>query len=112
MRWLAVMVAMAGPAHAEDWKSLSGNEIAAALAGRTLLYPGGQVQDFRANGRTLYQNGARSEWGYWRVEGDLYCSQWPPREAWGCYAVAVTGPDVRFTSETGSESVGRYGDLQ
>ncbi len=41
-------------------------------------------QRFYESGRTLYNDG-RDSWGYWRVDGDRYCSQWPPSESWTCY---------------------------
>jgi hypothetical protein len=25
--------------------------------------------------------------GFWKLEGDKYCSQWPPSEHWSCYDV-------------------------
>lgn len=96
MRALGVAVVMTWPALAlaDGWVVLTGDEIAAALTDRTLAYEAAW-QDFRASGRTLYNAGADS-WGYWRVEGDKYCSQWPPSDLWACYGMARRGDRLRF----------------
>lgn len=111
---MALALLIATPAAAEDWRALPGAEIAQALTARSLVYEGGATQDFRADGRTLYEAGGAPSWGTWRVEGDRYCSQWPPRDAWDCYAVEAEarGLDLRFVGEGGDLTVGRYNDLQ
>jgi hypothetical protein len=105
-----VMLVLCWPAMvlAEDWQPLDGAGIATALAARVLVYDGGALQDFFADGRTLYED----QWGHWEVRGDRYCSVWPPSDRWACYAVAIRGIDLRFTAEGGAETVGRYTDLQ
>jgi hypothetical protein len=109
---LAFAVVLAGlgtlPAFAEDWERLKAAAIVEALSSRVLAYPGGILQDFMADGRTLYGDST----GRWEVRGDLYCSVWPPSDRWSCYAVDRKGPDIRFTAEDGSDTVGRYVDLQ
>lgn len=89
-------VAPAGMAFA-DWTALNGAEIEAALVGPVFVYDeSGARQDFRESGRTLYTHGQPS-WGYWRVEDDRYCSQWPPNDAWDCYDVSSDASGaVRF----------------
>ncbi|WP_299739308.1 hypothetical protein [uncultured Roseobacter sp.] len=82
---------------AEDWVPMSGEEIRAALTDRKLQYANAW-QDFRVSGRTLYNAGADS-WGYWRVEGDQYCSQWPPSDLWACYGMARSGDQLRFVGQ-------------
>lgn len=71
MRVLAVAVVMFIPlmsqAEEQIWSHMTGEDIETALTGRTLDY-GGQWQEFRASGRTLYHNG-RDSWGYWAVRG-------------------------------------------
>ncbi|WP_298971378.1 hypothetical protein [uncultured Roseobacter sp.] len=84
-------------AAAEDWVPMSGEEIRAALTDRKLQYANAW-QDFRVSGRTLYNAGADS-WGYWRVEGDQYCSQWPPSDLWACYGMARSGDRLRFIGQ-------------
>ena len=87
-------------APAQDWQALKGAQIRAALAGRQLDYASGSVQDFRASGRTLYSAGADS-WGYWRVQGDQYCSMWPPSDLWACYDLLQAGNRLRFVGAAG-----------
>jgi hypothetical protein len=95
---------------AGDWQVLRGHAVHEALAARVLAYADGSTQNFFADGRTLYESGSAS-WGRWRVEGDLYCSQWPPAERWDCYGVERNGLDIRFVSPGGSVTEGRYVDL-
>jgi hypothetical protein len=40
--------------------------------------------------------------GFWRIEGDKYCSQWPPSEHWSCYDVFGTDDGVVFVSSNGT----------
>lgn len=105
-----LIVGNVGLAVAEEWVRLNGPGIEAALTARVLAYPDGTMQDFHAGGRTL---AGRAE-GRWRVDGDLYCSTWPPSESWACYEVEreARGLDIRFTGEDGAVTVGRYNDLQ
>ena len=106
--WLVGALMWPGALLAEGWERLDGAEVRAALEGRALVYEDGTVQDFRADGQTLY--GADS-WGRWRVEGDRYCSVWPPSDRWACYDLERDGMRWRFLSDDGSETVGVYGDL-
>ncbi len=103
----ATAAVLAQSARAEAWRQLSGPEISAALSSRTLGYPDGTMQDFRPDGSTLAGQSA----GSWRVDGDHYCSKWPPSDTWSCYAVAAQGLDIRFTAGDGGVTVGRYADL-
>lgn len=76
MRRFALFFAhLAGPVVAEGWQSLHGDEIREALEGRKLQYQNAW-QDFRSSGQQLY-NAGRDSWGYWRIDRDRYCSQWP-----------------------------------
>ena len=106
----ALLAFVACPAAAEDWIALTGPEIVQALTARVLGYPDRTLQDFKAGGQTIAGTGE----GRWRVQGDLYCSVWPPSERWDCYDVArsVRGLDICFTGGDGSVTVGRYVDLQ
>jgi hypothetical protein len=92
----------------EAWRALNGAEISAALTARVLQYGDGARQDFFADGRTLYGEGS---WGSWRVQGDEYCSVWPPSDRWTCYSVEVRGLEIRF-SDGGEPVVGKYVDLE
>jgi hypothetical protein len=74
---------------------------------RTLGYADGTLQDFKADGQTLYGDSS----GRWEVRGDRYCSQWPPSDRWDCHGVERRGLDIRFTDARGTVVVGRYVDL-
>lgn len=99
---------LATPALAEDWQRLDGPAIRAALESRSLVYEDGTTQDFRPDGRTLY---GTDSWGTWRVDGNRYCSAWPPSDAWACYDMAQDGQRLKFLSDDGSETIGTYNDL-
>jgi hypothetical protein len=68
-----------------EYQPLSGPQVRHLLSGQVAT---GQnfVQTFGADGSTtyVYQNGNPSR-GSWRVEGDKYCSKWPPAGGWACY---------------------------
>lgn len=99
---------LATPALAEKWKPIDGPAIRQALESRTLIYEDGTTQDFRPDGKTLY---GKDSWGGWRVEGDRYCSVWPPSDRWACYDMAQDGLRLKFIADDGSETIGTYGDL-
>lgn len=105
MRRLIYAAAMLLPTvmQAEDapWQAMSGAEITQALMGRTLQYDTAW-QDFRASGKTLY-NAGRDSWGYWRVEGDQYCSLWPPQDLWACYDMERAGDKLRFIGSSADD---------
>ena len=98
---------------AEDWQPLDAPAATLAPTARTVAYEGGATQQFNTDGSTIYTTTHPSK-GAWRVERNQYCSQWPPSDRWSCYNVALSadGLDLRFTAGDGSESVGRYVDLQ
>ncbi|MEM9604151.1 MAG: hypothetical protein AAGA11_14890 [Pseudomonadota bacterium] len=108
--WWAVGLLLVGSAHATDWRTLDGDGISVALTDKTLRYAAA-TQTFYASGRTLYDAG-RPSWGRWRVEGDRYCSVWPPAGDWACYDVAIhsDGTRVRFSGAGGNVSTGAYVD--
>ena len=111
LRSALLVVCLVSPALAEDWQVLDDAGISAALTARVLRYEDGSTQNFFDGGRTLYQAGAGESWGKWWVEGGRYCSAWPPSDGTACYRVEVQGLDVRFTSQSGDMSLGRYQDL-
>ncbi len=90
-----------------SWEQLNQKESEQALVGTSLKYDNA-TQVFYASGRTLYDEG-RESWGYWRVEGDRYCSQWPPADGWACYTVARRTLDgsIKFIGDSGAEAVGK-----
>ena len=92
----------------EAWTLLDGAQIRAALEGRSLQYANAR-QEFRASGRTLYDAGSDS-WGYWRVDRDRYCSQWPPSDLWACYTVERAAQALRFVGTGGDVTEATYAD--
>jgi hypothetical protein len=58
-------------------------------------------QIFQKSGVTLYVVDGQQSQGFWRVEGDRYCSQWPPHELWDCYDVGRDGKTIAFISVRG-----------
>lgn len=104
---LCLSLGAGAPGWADDWRRLDGSGITAALTDRVLLFDGAATQKFNASGRTLYDNGQPS-WGYWRVQGDQYCSQWPPGQDWSCYDVEASETGVRFLDGYGNVSTGTY----
>jgi hypothetical protein len=113
MMWTALAL-WPNLALAEGWQDLTGTQITEALAARVVEYDDGGTQNFFADGRTLFEVDAGESWGKWRVEGDLYCSVWPPNELWECYSVSreTAGLGLRFTAKDGEVSAGHYIDLQ
>ncbi len=111
MRFGIIVLLLATPVLAEDWRVLDDAGITAALSARVLRYEDGSSQNFFQGGRTLYAAGAGESWGKWWVEGGQYCSTWPPSDVAACYGVEARGLDVRFTGKGGDVSVGRYVDL-
>ena len=108
-----LLTLIATPAHAAD-RSLTASETLKLLGGNTVL---GSSEDkptkqyFDPNGDTLYitADGARSE-GRWRMDGDTYCSNWPPAEHWTCYAVRgdpdAAPPTIQWIDRAGFVSAG------
>lgn len=58
-------------------------------------------QIFQKSGVTFYNAGGSQSQGTWKVEGDQYCSTWPPNPSWACYDVARDGDKVTFIAKSG-----------
>ncbi|WP_316649368.1 hypothetical protein [Ovoidimarina sediminis] len=105
-----ISICLAAPAAAEDWRPLTGEALADALTGQTLIYdPDEQI--FFENGRTRYRV-FRDRWGWWELREGRYCSLWPPAEIWDCYDTEITpdGTRLRFTSAEGIVTEGRFAE--
>jgi hypothetical protein len=108
---VALVISISG-AYAGEWQALTGSEIEAALDDRKLRYAAA-TQTFYKSGKTLYDAG-RPSWGYWRIQGDEYCSQWPPNAGWECYGFEQRLNDLtntielRFISQTGHKTDAIY----
>ncbi len=83
---------------------LSGTAITSLLTDKTLYGEKDTSQLFLANGATFYAASGGQQSGSWRVDGDTYCSQWPPNPSWACYVVLRDGDIVLFVSAGGNVS--------
>jgi hypothetical protein len=90
---LLLILPTAQTGHAE-LRSAQEGEIFALLAGNTAIAietegtPWRQL--FKTDGTTVYYSGSRpGSLGKWRMEGDQYCSLWPPARNWECYDVQI-----------------------
>lgn len=91
---------------AEEWRALDGGAIKAALEGRSLNY-GDASQNFEGGGVTVYSADQPST-GAWRVDGNQFCSQWPPSDSWSCYDVEAKEGALRFIGADGAVTQGTY----
>lgn len=107
----AAILLVAGLAFAEEWKLLNNDQITSALTEKEIIYKnqGNSTQTFYKNGETGFVEG-RPSLGYWRVQNNQYCSQWPPSSAWVCYNVYLhtDGAIVRFRGSDGVNWDGTY----
>ena len=104
-RMAACLALICGSVSAQDRVDLDGSGIRAALDGQKLVYGSGAWQEFRVLGGTLY-NAGQDSWGDWRVEGDLYCSLWPPSDLWACFGMQRAGDRLRFLDSNGEITEG------
>lgn len=112
MKLIGAIVLMILPvvAQAKDaWQPLDGPGIQVALEDKKLVYKSAN-QTFYKSGKTLYNQGGRASWGYWRVQGDQYCSQWPPNDLWACFDLLARGNDIRFVGLNADITDGTYAD--
>lgn len=105
------VIAFTGSASADEWNKLTDDQIITALSDRQVVYTnqGNSSQTFHKNGETTFVEG-RPSLGYWRVDNDQYCSQWPPSSTWACYDVYLNagGNIVRFQGSDGVNWDGTY----
>jgi hypothetical protein len=96
-RAIAFLLLMAASASAAEVR-LTGTEITAALAGKTLYAgPSAEIEQiFQSTGLTMYTDKGAMSQGTWKVDGDKYCSQWPPSNNWSCYEVTRDGSTITF----------------
>jgi hypothetical protein len=104
MRYVsALLILFTSVVQAENVK-LSGAEIALVLKDVELTADDGGrkiSQIFQKSGVTLYIVDGQQSQGFWRVEADKYCSQWPPHEQWDCYDMSRNGKTIAFISMRG-----------
>ncbi|MEO0497547.1 MAG: hypothetical protein AAF141_09285 [Pseudomonadota bacterium] len=90
IRFSIALLALSTTAFAQE--PLNGDAISRAISGNTAIATGARGtpwrQFFAADGSTRYYSGSRpASLGEWRIQGDQYCSLWPPSEKWDCYDV-------------------------
>ncbi len=88
---------------AAEERTLKGDEIAQFLE-NVITFGKGSRQTFSSDGTTAYSQGGRYSAGRWQVQGDKYCSQWPPNTSWACYGVIIDETENRIIWEDGSEN--------
>jgi hypothetical protein len=118
----AMLLCLSATATYAENRTLTGAEINALLP--TVIALGdGTRQIFSAKGATNYTNQGRDSYGSWWVEGDEYCSSWPPAGGYACYAVQlddapVDAPDndrapiLRWVGESGRPTINRLEEKQ
>jgi hypothetical protein len=106
----AVTMFLAATVATAEEQPLNGAAITAVLADTTLIADGDVQQVFQKGGLTLYTQGVNTSQGFWKVEGDAYCSQWPPNETWSCYEVTQGGDEITFIGKTGKRYPMRRSD--
>jgi hypothetical protein len=82
---------------------LTGAEIAEVLAD-VILYAGDKAeieQIFQKSGQTVYIDRGSMSQGSWFVEGDQYCSRWPPGVSKSCFDVTRDGETITFIASSG-----------
>jgi hypothetical protein len=82
---------------------LSGAEMQSILNDK-ILYGKDAEQIFQKSGVTFYSAGGNQSQGYWKIDGEKYCSQWPPNEAWACYDITQDGNKITFVSKDGNRT--------
>ena len=99
---LLISLLMICTAHAADTK-LSGADMQIILSDKT-LYGKDAEQIFQKSGATFYSSGGGQSQGNWKIDGDKYCSQWPPNQAWACYDMTQDGNKIAFISKDGQRT--------
>ena len=84
-------------------RTLTGPEIAPFLQGIVSMGENSR-QTFSHDGTTSYSENGRYSAGRWQVQGDKYCSQWPPNTAWACYNVTIDEEAGTIIWQDGSDN--------
>lgn len=62
-------------------------------------------QLFLRGGATQFVVDGQVQLGQWKVEGDKYCSAWPPSDNWECYDILQDGTTLIFLSARGARYI-------
>lgn len=110
MKWGLAVLALAlvtSPSRAEE-TSQTGPQIQTLLP--TIIAVGTVKetrQKFWDDGYTEYQDRGHYSFGRWWVDGDKYCSKWPPSEAVSCYGVVREGDKLIWVPRAGDPIINR-----
>jgi hypothetical protein len=100
------LVCFSSPAFATETK-LNAEDIRIILADTRWISVGEEratEQVFQSSGATFtidIETKALSQ-GFWRIDGDKYCSVWPPSKHWSCYDMFKHSEGVVFVSSSGT----------
>ena len=103
---LICFIAFFIPAHAESQK-LNGAEIMQLLNDKIIYnVPGASTSEqiFQKSGVTFFSESGNQSQGNWNIQGDKYCSVWPPSQTWVCYDMTRDGNTLNFISPSGKIS--------
>ena len=88
---VTICFGMAAAAAQADERPLKGPEIDALISGNTVTgqnINGIWKQFFNVNGETIYVAPEKPpSYGEWNLQGDKFCSKWPPSDHYVCYVV-------------------------
>jgi hypothetical protein len=62
-------------------------------------------QVFLRGGATQFIVDGQVQLGQWKIEGDKYCSAWPPSDSWDCYDILQDGTALIFLSGHGARFI-------
>lgn len=82
---------------------LDGAEMQSILNDK-VLYGKDAEQIFQKSGVTFYSSGGNQSQGNWKIDGEQYCSQWPPNQTWACYDITQDGNKITFVSKDGNRT--------
>jgi len=103
---LLVMLSFHSAAFADSQK-LNATQIIELLSDKTIYgLPGAapSEQIFQKAGATYFTENGNQSQGEWKLEGDKYCSVWPPSQNWVCYDMTRDGNTIGFISPSGKIS--------
>lgn len=100
---------LAVPANADE-RPLLGAQILEQLNGKSFQQVRPTTtrhieQIFQVGGATQFVVDGQYQHGLWKVEGNKYCSSWPPAEDWDCYDLLQDGTTIVFLSSRGARYV-------
>lgn len=100
-------------AQAEEWQRLTGEELHAAFAARSLVSEEkSATYGFAQDGTASFESKGRRMAAFWRIEDDRICltpAEQPDKSE--CGTVERNGIDLRLINDKGQVALMRYNDL-